>query len=232
LAPKDATVADDNAPTPLSRFQDFEERISGEFSLESNKPSIEDIRSKFGEDTREMLPYQTVFLQECETLGLLIEAVCKSCYEIVLANKGELTMSEQMENLMNDIFLNRVPPSWMKLSFESTRNLASWLESLNARLQQLNSWKDDVSKLPRVTWLNRLKNPSSFLTAVQQVYARKHQYELNKLYVKTDIMKKMYWDDLPEIREIDKGAYIFGMQVEAAKWDMNAGNLDESDPKK
>jgi len=45
-------------------------------------------------------------------------------------------------------------------------------------------------------------------------------------------MKKMYWDDLPEIREIDKGAYIFGMQVEAAKWDMNAGNLDESDPKK
>ena len=165
-------------------------------------------------------------------MGILIDTVCKSCAEIVLANKGELTMSESMENLMNDIFMNKVPASWMKFSFESTRGLASWLESLNARLQQLNTWKDDVSKLPRVTWLNRLKNPSSFLTAVQQVYARKHMYELNKLYVKTDILKKMYWDDLPEIKEIDKGAYIFGMQIDGCKWDMGAGNLDESDPKK
>jgi len=167
LAPKGSSSADENAPTPLSRFENFEERVSTEFSLESNKPSVEDIRSKFGEDTKEMLPYQTVFLQECENMAILIDIVCKSCAEIVLANKGELTMSESMENLMNDIFINRVPASWMKFSFESTRGLASWLESLNARLQQLNSWKDDVSKLPKVTWLNRLKNPSSFLTAVQ-----------------------------------------------------------------
>lgn len=50
--------------------------------------------------------------------------------------------------------------------------------------------------------------------------------------MKTDIQKKWYWEELPEIREIDKGAYIFGMQIDGAKWDMGAGNLDESDPKK
>ena len=70
-----------------------------------------------------------MFLQECEVIGILISAVCKSLGDIVLANKGELTMSDQMEALMYDIYLNRVPASWMNLSFESTRGLLSWLDS-------------------------------------------------------------------------------------------------------
>lgn len=37
--------------------------------------------------------------------------------EIELANKGELTMTEQMETLMGEIFINKVPATWMKLSF-------------------------------------------------------------------------------------------------------------------
>lgn len=39
-------------------------------------------------------------------------------------------MSEAMENLMLNIFMNRVPAQWMELSFESTRGLSSWLENL------------------------------------------------------------------------------------------------------
>lgn len=50
--------------------------------------------------------------------------------EIELANKGELTMTEQMETLMAEIFVNRVPATWMKLSFQSTRSLGSWLDNI------------------------------------------------------------------------------------------------------
>lgn len=92
-------------------------------------------------------------------------------------------MSEAMENLMNDIFMNKVPATWMVFSFETTRGLASWLDNLKQRLEQLNAWKDEPSKLPTVTWLNRLKNPQSFLTAIQQIFARKYQLELNKLFI-------------------------------------------------
>jgi dynein heavy chain len=43
-------------------------------------------------------------------------------------------------------------------------------------------------------------------------------------------MKKLYWEpDLPPIKE---GAYVFGMQVEGARWDPAVGQLDESFPKK
>lgn len=105
----------------------------------------------------------------------------------------------------------------MDLSFESTRGLSAWLDNLKQRLDQLSAWKEDPVKVPNVTWLNRLKNPQSFLTAIKQVYARKNTIELNKLYIQTDILKKWYYDaDLPPCRD---GAYIFGMQVEGARWD-------------
>lgn len=100
-----------------------------------------------------------------------------------------------MEALMMNIFVNKVPDTWMVLSFESTRGLSSWLNNLKQRLDQLNAWKDDPTKNPNVTWLNRLKNPQSFLTAIKQVYARKNTLELNKLFIQTDILKKFYWDE-------------------------------------
>lgn len=58
LAPKGAAGGDENAPTPLSRFEAFEDRVSNECNLESNKPNVEDIRSKLGDDPEnEMKPY-------------------------------------------------------------------------------------------------------------------------------------------------------------------------------
>jgi len=104
------------------------------------------------------------------------------------------------------------------------------LDNLKARLEQLNAWKDDPVNIPKVTFLNRLFNPESFLAAIKQVYSGEKQLELNKLTVQTDVLKKIYWEpDLPPIKE---GAYVFGFQVEGARWDTAVGQLDESFPKK
>lgn len=131
---------------------------------------------------------------------------------------------------MDSIALNRVPAPWAKVGYTSQRGLGSWLDNLKARLDQLNLWKDDPINIPKVTFLNRLFNPQSFLAAIKQVYAGEKQLELNKLTVQTDVLKKLYWEpDLPPIKE---GAYVFGMQVEGARWDSAVGQLDESFPKK
>lgn len=100
-------------------------------------------------------------------MNILIRAICSSLAEIELAFKGELTMTEKMEALMDAIGLNRVPAPWAKLGYPSTRGLASWLDNLKQRLDQLNLWKEDPVKKPNVTFLNRLFNPQSFLTAIK-----------------------------------------------------------------
>jgi dynein heavy chain len=105
-------------------------------------------------------------------MNTLINEILRSLAEIQLSFNGELTMSEKMEALMDAIFLDKIPDSWAKLAFPSTRGLGSWLDNLKQRLDQLNIWKEDPLKTPTVIFLNRLFNPQSFLTAIKQVYSR------------------------------------------------------------
>jgi len=165
-------------------------------------------------------------------MNILIKCILVSLEELALAFKGELTMTEMMESLMQSIYFNKIPVKWVKFSFTSTRGLGSWLDNLKQRLEQLNHWKEAPEKVPNVTFVNRLFNPKSFLTAIKQVYARKEEQELNKMTLYTHVERKMYWEsDLPQLKEKD-GAYVFGFQIEGARWDSSVGQLEESHPKK
>jgi dynein heavy chain len=138
-------------------------------------------------------------------------------------------MSEQMETLMDNISMNRVPPTWSKKAFPSQRGLGSWSTNIKQRLEQLILWKDDPAKIPKVTFINRLFNPQSFLTAIKQIFSREYKVELNKTSIVTEIQRKWYWEqDIPECKD---GAWIFGFQVEGARWDVQNLTLDESLPK-
>jgi len=134
-------------------------------------------------------PYQNAFLQECEKLNVLIDGILNSLRDLELAYKGELTMNEQMEALEDCIRLDRRPPQWIKLSFASERGLISWTENIKARMDQMNLWKEDPVKLPKVVFINRLINPNSFLTAIKQVFCRESnpQQELNKTTILTEV---------------------------------------------
>merc|ERR1740130_2250724 len=112
-------------------------------------------------------------------MNALIRTIVAALAEIELAFKGELTMTEKMEELMKAIYANKIPDPWAKIAFSSTRGLASWLDNLRSRLEQLNQWKEDPAKKPLVTFINRLFNPASFLTAIKQVYCRETEQELN-----------------------------------------------------
>jgi len=229
LQPKD-NAGGGEGDTVGSKFAEFMSRCMDEAQLDQNKPNVDDIVSKLQEDERG--PYQNVFIQECETINVLIKEIIRSLLEIESANKGELTMTEQMEKLMQEIFINKVPTTWLKLSFETTRSLGSWLDNIKQRLEQLNVWKEEPAKEPLITFVNRLYNPQSFFTAVKQVTARRDTTELNKLYIQTEVQKRMYWEtaELPKKQSGD-GAYVFGFQVEGARWDAT-GSLEESEPKK
>jgi len=67
-------------------------------------------------------------------MNILINEILRSLAEIELSFKGELTMTEKMEALMDSIFLDKVPATWTKLAYPSTRPLGSWLDNLKQRL--------------------------------------------------------------------------------------------------
>lgn len=81
----------------------------------------------------------------------------------------------------------------------------------------------------QVTWLSGLYNPQSFLTAVCQVTAQKNQWELDKLQTWTDVTKKV---GVEEVEGASRdGAYINGLSVQGARWDVAGNVLERSKPK-
>lgn len=226
LQPKEAASDESGGgDIKVEKSKELMSKISDDLQLDQNKPNMEDILSKLEEDRS---PFQNVFLQECEYMSVLIEEILKSLSDLELAFKGELTMTDHMEGLMDAIFLDNVPAKWSKLAFPSSRGLTSWLINLKHRLDQLSYFRDDPSVVMKVVFLNRLKNPQSFLTAVRQKSSRDNGFELDKLYIQTDVTKKMH----NEIEGTPKdGAYVFGFHVEGARWEPGVGQLEESAPK-
>lgn len=159
--------------------------------------------------------------------GLVCEIV-RSLDEIDQGIKGFLTISEKMEQIIEAISFNRVPASWVNLAYPSKRGLASWIQNLFQRIDQLNQFKEDPYNIPKVIMISRFFNPQSFLTAIMQVIGRVKQFELNKLYIQTEVTKKT-------IEEVEgpakEGAYVFGFILEGARWDVQLGQLEESIPK-
>jgi len=68
-------------------------------------------------------------------MNVLIKVIVLSLRDVELAFKGELTMTANMETLMEAIFFNMVPATWAKFAFPSSRGLGSWLDNCKQRLE-------------------------------------------------------------------------------------------------
>merc|ERR1719197_1665123 len=136
-------------------------------------------------------------------------------------------MSEVMEDLANALYLEKLPFWWAKLGFPSTRPLRSWRVNLQDRCVQLDEWINDPLNIPKVVDISRLFNPQSFLTAIKQLCCQNQGLELDKLQVFTDVTKK-------EPKQVDafskEGAFVSGMVLEGARWDIVATSLEDSRP--
>ena len=172
----------------------------------------------------ERTPYISVALQECDRMSILTTEIRKSLKELDLGLKGDLTITENMENLMNSIYLNEVPIRWEKYAYPSLQPLASWYADLLIRVKELEMWVAEF-QLPSVVWLSGLFNPQSFLTAIMQTTARKNEWPLDRMILSVDVTKKNRDEFSGAPRE---GAYVHGLFMEGARWDTGSGMIQES----
>jgi len=182
--------------------------------------SMAEIMGKVEERT----PYVVVAFQECERMNILTKEMRRTLKELDLGLKGELTITNDMEDLGNSLFFDQVPPSWCKRAYASMHGLAAWYADLILRIKELESWTSDFS-LPASVWLPGFFNPQSFLTAIMQSTARKNELPLDKMSLACEVTKKTKEEMQSPPRE---GAYIHGLFMEGARWDINIGSIVES----
>lgn len=172
----------------------------------------------------ERTPYVIVAFQECERMNTLTNEIRRSLKELDLGLKGELTITGDMEELGNALYLDSLPESWSKRAYPSLYGLNQWYSDLLLRIKELESWVSDF-QLPAAVWLAGFFNPQSFLTAIMQQMARKNEWPLDKMALQCDVTKKSREDMSGPPRE---GAYVHGLYMEGARWDTQTGMMGEA----
>uniref|UniRef100_A0A667HV87 Dynein axonemal heavy chain 9 n=2 Tax=Lynx canadensis TaxID=61383 RepID=A0A667HV87_LYNCA len=194
-------------------LEEILERVTDEFNMPELMARVE-----------EHSPYVVVAFQECERMNILTGEIQRSLRELALGLKGELTMTSDMENLQNALYLDTVPEPWARRAYPSTAGLGAWFADLLDRIKELEAWIGDFA-MPATVWLTGFFNPQSFLTAIMQSTARKNEWPLDQMALQCDVTKKNREDFRSAPRE---GAYIHGLFVEGARWDVQAGVITEA----
>jgi len=93
--------------------------------------------------------YLTVLRQEINRFDRLLAIIHSSLSSLRLAVKGEVLMSEQLDEAYNALLNNRVPKAWEQAAYESCKPLGAWVDNLAKRVDFFNGWLELVSASKR-----------------------------------------------------------------------------------
>lgn len=151
-----------------------------------------------------------------------INEIRRYLIEIDKGMKGQLNMSQPMEDLIKAISINQWPGRnpfsqcrWESKAWPSMKNLISQFADMMQRIQQLTNWSKDLIT-PFSVWLPGLFNPTSYLTAVMQVTARTTGMPLDQMTTETHVTTFVKPDAI-DYYPVD-GAFIHGFYIEGARW--------------
>jgi dynein heavy chain len=83
---------------------------------------------------------------------------------------------------------NMVPIGWEKAAYPSLKPLASWVEDLILRVDFMNKWLTQGA--PPAFWVSGFFFPQGFMTAVLQVYSRKHRIAIDTLKFRASVLDR------------------------------------------
>lgn len=181
------------------------------------------VRRKY--PTRYEESMNTVLVQECIRYNGLIHVIQTSLTECLKALRGQVSMSSELEELVNSIDKNQVPELWSTKSYPSLKPLSAWFADLAERLSFIRGWIENG--LPKVVWFTGFFFPQAFLTGLLQNYARKHKVAIDQVTFEYQVMDTMPSDAVVP----NDGHYIHGLYLEGASWDSESHCLCEQKPK-
>jgi len=195
-------------------------------------------------------PYVVFVLQELERMNKILSAMRTQLNELALGLAGALNISDAMDALITAMFMNLVPPNWLKTCGQigptgsyNKKNLSSWYSDLQLRWLQLEIWSGPETPLedpPPSVWVAGCFNAMGFLTAMTQVTARAKGFSLDAMRVHSEVTPTSLpmGGCTPEVSassgimsQPEDGVYCHGFFMEGARWDVDIDSIADSFPK-
>ncbi|KAL3667786.1 hypothetical protein V7S43_007337 [Phytophthora oleae] len=169
----------------------------------------------------------TVLTQELGRFNRLLALLQISLVEIQKAIKGLVVMSAELEAMGNSMVNGHVPARWSAVAYPSLKPLGSWVTDFLARLAFLQNWLSRGAA-PPVYWISGFFFTQAFITGTQQNYARKHKLPIDQVGYDMVVLAQAASElTLPA----EDGAYVDGLFLEGARWDVGDHTLAESNPR-
>ena len=207
-----------------SRDELLDELAADILSKTPNAFNLEQVSDKYPTLYTESM--NTVLQQECIRYNKVLNKVLGSLKDIRKALKGEVVMTQELEEMGTSLFNNQVPAMWAKVAYPSLKPLAAWVPDLLKRITFIQDWYD-VGK-PPCFWISGFYFPQAFITGVMQNHARKYQLPIDTITYGYGM------NDEPLDTVVDPptdGAYVHGLYLEGARWDPDKQLMQESRPK-
>ena len=93
---------------------------------------------KFGGEA--ISPTSVVLLQELDRFNNLTLTMSRSLTTLRRALKGEVGMSNELEDLSKALYNGQLPQMWRRLAPATKKNLATWMDHFLRRNQLYNGW--------------------------------------------------------------------------------------------
>jgi dynein heavy chain, axonemal len=169
----------------------------------------------------------TVLVQEAGRYNRLLRFIHANLSEFMKAVRGEVVMSAELEAVGASFFVNSVPASWSALAYPSLKPLSNWVDDLVRRTRCVADWF--AQGPPAAFWFGGFFFPQAFLTGILQNYARQVHEAIDRISFQFALQP-------PSVQPTtatrpQKGALVYGLYMEGARWDAEQHSLAESRPK-
>merc|ERR1712070_828213 len=174
-----------------------------------------------------MTPAEVVLVQELDRFNILLNKMLSTLKLLLKALIGEVGMSAELDEVGKALFNAVIPGPWRKKAPATKMNLANWMDHFQRRAKQYKKWT--VSGEPKVMWLSGLHIPETYLAALVQQCCRAKRWALDRSSLFTKTTKWLTVEEVP--KKPEHGAYVTGLFLEGAAWDLQRGCLVKQRPK-